>query len=242
MRGLDINQKRGAASVVLLLFGLTIVLGSIFLLFLNNEFSAFGFAEITGGDIQPTQSVYWIGVKMVSGGAFGLFAGWVTSILITVAQFIFWVLDPDIVFKQEKMFKRMIYALMVYDLLSTVYYLSQYAETTMIQTPFFGSFEVWTIKGLFALSGIVFIAFAFMSVGAEFWMALGITLVRLHLKPAMEQISDWGEEIVDYIESSRLESVDKRIDDYKQNYRPPQNRNNQYQGNRQQQNYQSSNS
>jgi hypothetical protein len=238
MRFFDIEQKKGWAAVFLATLGAIILGSSVFLLVLNNEFSAFGFAEISGGNIVPIEgNIYGIGVDITSGGAFGLTAGLVASIIVTAVQFIFWVLDPNIVFKQEDGFRRIIYGLIAYDIFSTIYYLSQYVETTTYLFPF-GEIVFLTLKGGVTILGITFITIAFLSVGSEFWLALGLTLLRINAQPAWEQMQEWFASIEslfskDYTKN-HSKRVDSKIDDYKRedqfrrnNEKPNPNRPNQ---------------
>jgi hypothetical protein len=235
MRGLDIDARKGGASIFLSILGLLTIILSLFFLFLNNEFSAFGFVNATGGHILPIfENVWDIGVRVETGGTFGLRAGWAASLLVTVVQFLFWILDPEIVFKQDKWFKRIMIALIAYDFASTVYYLTTLGiETTPIDL-WVTTISVPTISGMVSFGLILFISFAFLSIGSEWWLALGWTLFRLNFPEALAFIQE-GWDSIDkalFSQSGILsQRTDRRIDQYKNSYQgrpaqPPSHHNN----------------
>jgi len=220
MRGLEFEKKSGGAAIFLALLGLVTIMIALFFLYLNNQFSAFGFVEATGGEVLSVKNNIWtIGVDVKSGGSFGMLAGWAGSILVTVIQLIFWVHDPNVIFRTtDKLFRQLMYLLIVYDFLSTVYYLTSLGiETFPLELPFaMATWHVFTLNGLIQFGLILFISFAFLSVGSEFWLALGWTLFSLHIVEAISVVQNWLDNAQESFERSRLNKVDRRIDQMKQ--------------------------
>lgn len=179
MRLIPLRASSGYTSIISFLVGFIILVSAAWMVRYNIMTTAAANSELLGGTVILSEVDPWFpDLKIVDGGALGLFFGYAMAAIFFAVQWLFWSANSNKLSEQTELFQWFAKSTMVVDFLSAVYAMM---GGTHVLDLFAQDWAAATARLLWAL----FVALGFLSIGAEIWLSLGFELVRLNFEPAM---------------------------------------------------------
>lgn len=182
----DINTS---IAPMAMFFALILIIGGLFLFFINNYTSAVGWVGLTDGKVAPVgDNILLEWAKVIDGGRFGLLMGITVGLIINSFEF------GAIILRDKPLYKdnpKLAFLINAFDFISRIFDIITAAWYTMNGYTYFPDSSISTILvGLATMFFHAVVVVAFLTVGPEVFLVYGIRMMAIYGKAGILGIFD----------------------------------------------------